>query len=118
MGKKGGFPGGMNGMGNMQNLMKQAQKMQREMEEQAKALSEKEVIGSAGGGAVTVTCNGSRQILAVKLDEEVVDKDDIEMLQDLIIAATNEAMSKADDESAKQMKGLTGGLGSGLGGLF
>lgn len=121
MGKKGGFPGGMNGMGNMQNLMKQAQKMQREMEAQAQELSQTEFEGSAGGGAVVVKCNGSKQVLEVKLSSEVVDPDDIEMLEDLIVAATNEAMGKAENMAASNMNKLTGGLGglgSGLGGLF
>ena len=121
MGKKGGFPGGMNGMGNMQNLMKQAQKMQREMAEQAEELSNTEFEGSAGGGAVNVKCNGSKQILEVKLSPEVVDPDDIEMLEDLIVAAINDAMSKAETAAANNMNKLTGGLGGfggGLGGLF
>ena len=88
MAKRGGFPGG--GMpGNMANLMKQAQKMQRQMEEQAKELETKEYTATAGGGAVEVTMNGKREVLRVKLEEEVVDPEDIEMLQDLIVAATN-----------------------------
>lgn len=121
MAKKGGFPGGMNGMGNMQNLMKQAQKMQREMEEQAKTLAETEFEGSAGGNAVTAKCNGSKQLLEIKLSNEVVDPDDIEMLEDLIVAAVNEAFGKAENAASQNMSKLTGGLGglgSGLGGLF
>ena len=90
MAKKGGFPGGM--PGNMGNLMKQAQKMQRQMEEASKELEEKEVTAAAGGGAVEVTVSGKKEILKVKLSEEVVDPDDIEMLEDLIVAATNEAL--------------------------
>ena len=82
MAKRGGFPGG--GMpGNMANLMKQAQKMQRQMEEQAKEMETKEFSATAGGGAVEVTVSGSKKILKVKLDEEVVDPDDVEMLEDL-----------------------------------
>ena len=116
MAKRGGFPGG--GMpGNMANLMKQAQKMQRQMEEQAKEMETKEFSATAGGGAVEVTVSGSKKILKVKLDEEVVDPDDIEMLQDLIVAATNEALRKMEDESQAAMSKLTGGLG-GLGGGF
>ena len=102
---------------NMNNLMKQAQKMQRQMEETTKELEEKEYSASAGGGAVTVTVSGKKEVLSVKLAEEVVDPDDIEMLQDLIVAATNEALRKMEEESQAAMSKLTGGLG-GLGGGF
>ena len=116
MAKRGGFPGG--GMpGNMANLMKQAQKMQRQMEEQAKEMESKEFTATAGGGAVEVTVSGTREVLKVKLQEEVVDPDDIEMLEDLIMAATNEALRKVEDEAAKAMGKLAGGLGS-MGGGF
>jgi hypothetical protein len=110
MAKRGGFPGG--GMpGNMANLMKQAQKMQRQMEEQAKEMETKEFTATAGGGAVEVKVSGKREILGVTLDPEVVDPDDIEMLQDLIVAATNEALRQVDDASASAMNKLTGGMG-------
>lgn len=115
MAKRGGFPGGM--PGNMNNLMKQAQRMQRQMEETTKALEEKEYTASAGGGAVSVTVTGKKQVTAVKLSEEVVDPDDIEMLQDLIVAATNEALRQAEEDSTAAMAKLTGGMG-GLGGGF
>ena len=115
MAKRGGFPGGM--PGNMNNLMKQAQRMQRQMEETTKELEEKEYSASAGGGAVTVTVSGKKEILSVKLSEEVVDPDDIEMLEDLIVAATNEALRKMAEDSQTAMSRLTGGLG-GLGGGF
>ena len=115
MAKRGGFPGGM--PGNMNNLMKQAQRMQRQVEETTKELEEKEYSASAGGGAVTVTVSGQKEVLSVKLAEEVVDPDDIEMLQDLIVAATNEALRKMEEESQAAMSKLTGGLG-GLGGGF
>ena len=115
MAKRGGFPGGM--PGNMNNLMKQAQRMQRQMEETTKELEEKEYSASAGGGAVTVTVSGKKEVLSVKLAEEVVDPVDIEMLQDLIVAATNEALRKMEEESQAAMSKLTGGLG-GLGGGF
>ena len=114
MAKRGGFPG-MGMPGNMNNLMKQAQKMQRQMEENQKALEEKEFTAAAGGGAVEVTISGKREIKKVTLSEEVVDPDDIEMLEDLIVAATNEALRKVDEESSAVMSKLTGGLG-GLGG--
>lgn len=115
MAKRGGFPGGM--PGNMNNLMKQAQKMQRQMEEASKQLEEQEVTATAGGGAVEVTVSGRREVTKIKLSEEVVDPDDIEMLEDLIMAATNEALRKVEELSEKSMSQITGGLG-GLGGGF
>ena len=118
MAKRGGFPGGGMGMpGNMNNLMKQAQKMQRQMEETTKELETKEFTASSGGGAVEVTVNGKKEVVSVKLSQEVVDPDDIEMLQDLIVAATNEALRKMEEESQAQMSKITGGLG-GMGGGF
>ena len=111
MAKRGGFPGGAM-PGNMANLMKQAQKMQRQMEEQAKEMETKEFTATAGGGAVEITVSGSREILKVKLAEEVVDPDDIEMLEDLIVAATNEALRTIEEASASAMSKLTGGLGN------
>lgn len=117
MAKRGGFPGG--GMpGNMANLMKQAQKMQRQMEEQAKEMESKEFVATAGGGAVEVTVTGAKKVLKISIDEEVVDPDDVEMLEDLIVAAMNEALEKADAESASSMSKLTGGMGGGIPGLF
>ncbi|HIT89414.1 MAG TPA: YbaB/EbfC family nucleoid-associated protein [Candidatus Merdenecus merdavium] len=115
MAKRGGFPGGM--PGNMGNLMKQAQKMQKQMEESQKILETKEFTAAAGGGAVEVTISGKKEVTKVKLDEEVVDPEDIEMLEDLIMAATNEALRKVEEESAASMSKLTGGLG-GMGGGF
>ena len=114
MAKRGGFPGGM--PGNMNNLMKQAQKMQKQMEENQKELEEKEFTAAAGGGAVEVTVTGKREVKRVKLSEEVVDPDEIEMREDLIVAATNEAMRQAEEAAASVMSKLTGGLG-GLGGF-
>ena len=102
--------------GNMTNLMKQAQKMQRQMEEAQKELEEKEITASAGGGAVEVTVSGKHEITKVKLSEEVVDPDDIEMLEDLIMAAANEAFRQMEEISASSMSKITGGMG-GLGGL-
>lgn len=122
MAKRGGFPGGMgmHGMGmpgNMGNLMKQAQKMQRQMEEATKELEEKEITAAAGGGAVEVTVSGKKEVTKVKLSEEVVDPDDIEMLEDLIMAATNEALRQIEAASQESMSKITGGLGSLGGGL-
>ena len=116
MAKRGGFPAGAM-PGNMNNLMKQAQRMQRQMEENQKELETKEFTAKAGGGAVEVTVSGKKEVLKVTLSEEVVDPDDIEMLQDLIVAATNEALRKVEDEAAKAMGKLAGGLGS-MGGGF
>lgn len=116
MAKRGGYPG-MGMPGNMNNLMKQAQKMQKQMEEQQKALEEKEFTATAGGGAVEITMSGKKVITKVKLAEEVVDPDDIEMLEDLIMAAANEAIRQVDDANAAVMSKLTGGMG-GLGGIF
>ena len=98
MAKRGGFPGGM--PGNMNNLMKQAQKMQKQMEENQKALEEKEFTAAAGGGAVEVTISGKKEVTKVKISEDAVDPDDVEMLEDLIMAATNEALRKVEDAAA------------------
>ena len=97
--------------GNMNNLMKQAQRMQRQMEESQKNLEEAEYSAKAGGGAVEVTVSGKKEIKSLKLTEDVVDPDDIEMLQDLIIAAINEAFAQVDSASGEMMNKLTGGLG-------
>ena len=114
MAKRGGFPGG--GMpGNMANLMKQAQRMQRQMEENQKELETKEFTAKAGGGAVEVTVTGKKEITKVKRSEEVVDPDDIEMLEDLVMAAANEALRMADEANAELMGKMTGGLGLGGG---
>ena len=109
MARRGGFQGGM--PGNMNNLMKQAQKMQRQMEVTQKEMEEKEYEATAGGGAVTVKVSGKKEVLSVKLSEEVVDPDDIEMLEDLIVA-----LRQLEEDSAKSMEALTGGLN--LGGGF
>lgn len=118
MAKRGGFPGGGGMPGNMANLMKQAQKMQRQMEEQAKEMEAKEFTATAGGGAVEATVSGTKKLVKLKLAEEAVDPDDVEMLEDLIVAAINEAMEKVDEESSSAMSKLTGGMGGGMPGLF
>lgn len=116
MAKRGGFPGGGMGMpGNMNNLMKQAQRMQRQMEESQKELETKEFTAKAGGGAVEVTVTGRKEVAKVKLSEEVVDPEDIEMLEDLVMAATNEALRMADDANNEIMGKMAGGLGLGGG---
>jgi len=114
MAKRGGFPGGMGMPGNMNNLMKQAQKMQKQMEESQKALQEKEYTASAGGGAVESTGSGKKESVKVKLAEEAVDPDDVEMLEDMIMAAANEALRKMEEDTAAVMSKLTGGLGGGF----
>ena len=102
MAKRGGFPGG--GMpGNMANLMKQAQKMQKQMEETTKALEESTYEATAGGGVVKVVVSGKKEVVSVHLEEEVVDPDDVEMLEDLIVAATNEALRKMEEDSQEKM---------------
>ena len=110
---KGKFP--MMG-GNMGNMMKQMQKMQKQMEELQKQLDEMEVEASAGGGVVTYKANGKKEIVSIKIDASVVDPEDVEMLEDLITAAVNEALRKAEDMVAKEMSKLTGGLN--IPGLF
>ena len=114
MAKRGGFPGGAM-PGNMTNLMKQAQRMQRQMEEGQKELETKEFTASAGGGAVEATVSGKKELLKVTLSQEVVDPEDVEMLQDLVVSAVNEALRQAGDAMDKAMDGITGGLY--LGGL-
>ena len=114
MAKRGGFPGGM--PGNMNNLMKQAQRMQRQMEEQQAELENKEFSATAGGGVVEVTVTGKREVTKVKIDPEAVDPDDVEMLEDMIMAATNEALRQLEEFSSDSMSKITGGMG-GLGGL-
>lgn len=114
MAKRGGFPGGMGMPGNMNNLMKQAQKMQRQMEEGQKELEAKEFTAKAGGGAVEVTVTGKKEVTKVQLSKEVVDPDDIEMLQDLVMAATNEALRMAEEANNELVGKMTGGLGGGF----
>jgi hypothetical protein len=96
--------------GNMNNMMKQMQKMQRDMEKMQSEIEAKEFETSVGGGAVTVKVNGKKELIDVTLDESVVDPEDIEMLQDLIIAAVNQAISIAEETSSKEMSKLTGGM--------
>ena len=111
---RGGFPGGFGG-GNMNNIMKQAQKLQKQMEEMQKEIESKEFEASVGGGAVVVKVSGKKEVTAIKIAEEVVDPDDIEMLEDLIMAATNEAFRAMESDSQAQLSKLTGGLGGGFG---
>lgn len=109
---KGGFPGGMN----MQNMMRQAQQMQAKMQQMQEELEEREVEATAGGGVVRVVATGKKMIKSIEIQEAAVDPDDVEMLQDLIIAAVNEALSKADEMMQNEMGKITGGMN--LGGLL
>lgn len=108
MSKRGysGYAGGMSGS-NMNNLMKQAQRMQAQMQENKKALDAKEFTASSGGGAVRVTIMGDKKVKSVTIDKEAVDPDDVEMLQDMIVAALNEAMKQVDDETEKMFSSLS-----------
>ncbi|MTK13631.1 MAG: YbaB/EbfC family nucleoid-associated protein [Clostridiaceae bacterium] len=105
---KGGFPNF--GGGNMNNIMKQAQKFQKQMEDMQSELENKEFSATVGGGAVTAVVTGKKQIVDIKIKPEVVDPDDVEMLQDLILTACNEALKIAEEETSAEMKKLTGGL--------
>jgi len=98
------------GKGQLGDMMKQFQKMQAKMEEIQAKLEQAQVEGSAGGGMVKVIANGKQDIIEVKIDREVVNPDDVEMLQDLIVAAVNQARQKAQEMQAEQMAELTGGL--------
>ncbi|KZE11306.1 YbaB/EbfC family nucleoid-associated protein [Priestia aryabhattai] len=100
----------MKGMGNMQKMMKQMQKMQKDMQKAQEELAEKTVEGTAGGGMVTVVVNGQKQVIDVNIKEDVVDPEDIEMLQDLVLAATNDALKQMDDLTNNTMGQFTKGL--------
>ena len=113
---KGGFRGGMPGGMNQMQMMKQAQKMQQELLKMQEEQENKTYSAKAGGGMVTATVNGKHEVLGLEINPEAVDPDDVEMLQDMIIAAVNEAMRTAETEAANNMSRLTGGLN--LGGLF
>jgi DNA-binding YbaB/EbfC family protein len=110
MAKHGGFPGGMPGM-NMNNIMKQYQRMQRKLEEAQEELSKKEYIGQAGGGAVKITVTGEKKVIKVDIDKDAVDPEDVETLEDMILAAVNQAIGSAEEDSQSEMGKLTGGLG-------
>ncbi len=109
MARRGGFQGGM--PGNMNNLMKQAQRMQRQMEENKKKLEETDFTAAAGGGAVEVTVSGGKVLKDIKISPEAVDPEDVEMLQDMILAAVNEALKKVDEASEQAFGGMGAGLG-------
>lgn len=112
---KGGFRGMPGGM-NQAQMMKQVQKMQQEMERMQEEQENKTFTAKAGGGMVTATVNGKHEVVDIVINPEAVDPDDVEMLQDMIMAAVNEAMRAADAEAAQNMSRFTGGMN--LGGLF
>ena len=105
MAKRGGFPGGMGGFGgmNINSLMKEAKKMQADLEKSQNELAAKEFEASAGGGAVNVKVSGEKRILDLKLQKDIVDPDDVEMLQDLIVTCINQAFKQVDDAQASAM---------------
>lgn len=113
---KGGFRGGYGGMGgmNQMQMMKQAQKMQQDLLKMQEELDQAEYAATAGGGAVTATVSGKRILTKLEIDPDAVDPEDVEMLQDLVIAAVNEALHKAEDAASQNMSKLTGGLNLGL----
>ena len=110
----GGFGGGMN----MQAMMKQAQKMQESMLKAQEEIAQMESTGTAGGGMVTATVTGTSTLKSIAIKPDVVDPDDIDMLQDLVVAAVNEAFRLAQEKSENSMKAVTGGMGGGMPGLF
>ena len=114
MGRKGGFPGG--GMGNMGAMMKQAQKMQVELARAQEEIKDMTFEASAGGGMVKAVAQGDNSLVSLTIDPEAVDPEDVEMLQDMVVAAVNEALRMAEEATEQEMGKLTGGLG--MPGLF
>ena len=113
---KGGYRGGMPMGGMNANMIKQAQKMQQQMLQMQQEMETKEYEATSGGGMVTSAVNGKHELLRLSIEPDAVDPEDVEMLQDMVIAAVNEAMRKAEADAASNMSKLTGGLN--LGGLF
>ena len=113
---KGGFRGGPMGGGMNMNMIKQAQKMQQDMLKMQEELENKTYEASVGGGVVKAVVNGKHEVLSLTISPDAVDPDDVEMLQDMVVGAVNEAMRKAESEASANMSRLTGGLN--LGGLF
>lgn len=113
MAKHGGFAGGMPGM-NMNNLMKQYQKMQKKLEETQEELAKKEYTGQAGGGAVKIVISGEKKVLKVSLNKDAVDPKDVETLEEMIALAANQALTEIEKDSSQEMGRLTGGMGLGF----
>ena len=110
MAKRGGFPGGMGMPGNMNNMLKQAQRMQRQMEEKQKQMAETEYTGTAGGGAVSITLTGLKEMKKVSINPEACDPEDVETLEELVMLAYNDASAKIEQDSQAAAGGL-GGFG-------
>lgn len=110
------FPGAGGGMGNMNNMMKQVQKMQQDMAKVQEEVQEREVEATSGGGAVTVVATGKKELVSIKIKPEAVDPDDVEMLEDMVLAAVNEALRKAEEMVSGEMAKVTGGMN--LPGMF
>ncbi len=117
MARRGGFPGMMGG-GNMQQLARQAQMLQQQISQLQENLDKREFEATAGGGMVRAKVNGEREVLELEIKPEAVDPNDVEMLQDMIVAALNEALKTAHETVENEMSKLTGGMGGGLGGLL
>ena len=109
MAKGGGYPG--MGGANMQQLMRQAQKMQQDMQKAQEGLQTRQFSATVGGGMVSATVRGDKELLSLRMDPACVDPGDVDMLQDLVVAAVNEALRKADAETQSEMSRITGGLG-------
>ena len=112
------IPKGMGGAGNMQAMLRQAQKMQEEMAEKQAMLEEQEYEIKAGGGVVAVKINGKKEILAIDIKPEIVDPDDVETLSDILVAAVNEAIKRVESVNSAEMEKITGGMGMGMPGMF
>jgi DNA-binding YbaB/EbfC family protein len=115
MARRGNFSGGM--PGGMSNIMKQAQRIQRQMEEKQEELQNTEFTAEAGGGVVSVTMNGKREILKFHISKEAVDPEDVETLEDLVSAAVSACLKKIEEEGASAMDSITGGVNAGIGGF-
>ena len=114
---KGGFPGGMGGGmggGNMQQLMMKAQKMQQDVQRAQAELNERDFTASSGGGMVSVTVNGAKDVKSIIINPACVDPDDVEMLQDMVLAAVNEALRLCDDTTSETMNKMQNGMGGGF----
>ena len=115
---KGGFPGMMGGNNNMQQLARQAQMLQQQISQLQENLDKREFEATAGGGMVRAKVNGEREVLELEIKPEAIDPNDVEMLQDMIVAALNEALKNAHETVENEMSKLTGGMGGGFGGLL
>ena len=118
MALRGGFPGMMGGNNNMQQLARQAQMLQQQISQLQENLDKREFEATAGGGMVRAKVNGEREVLELEIKPEAIDPNDVEMLQDMIVAALNEALKNAHETVENEMSKLTGGMGGGFGGLL